>query len=227
MKLKFGMIVTDGVNKIGGNVISKNHFGRFARTYVVPADPRTTAQQARRTRFQTYALNWKALTGTQQAAWIAATVNYPRTDSLGNIYYPSGQNLYIELNSNLTFIGQPAVTSPPTKVVPAAPPPYHLVVNETGSSYSLNPTVPYTDSTVIVCLKATISLSTGINYVSTQLRNIKQFSPPGGAAVAFRTDYVAYFGAATIGKKVFIELYVINKTSGSSTKGSFVGAIVT
>ena len=227
MKLKFGMIVTDGVNKIGGHVISENHYGRFARTYIIPPDPRTAPQISRRALFQTYALSWKTLTSTQQAAWIAATVNYPRTDSLGNIYYPSGQNLYIELNTNLVFIGQSAVTSPPTKVVPAAPPSFSLTANASGSDFHISFPLPYTDTTVVVCLQSTFSLSTGITVVFKQVRNIKQFAAAAVSTVAFFPDYTAYFGSPTVGKKIFVKLYVVHKTSGSITQGASVAAIIT
>jgi hypothetical protein len=227
MKVKFGMFITDGVNKVGGNVVSRNHYGRFARTLKVPHDPRTSPQLARRAIFQTFSLAWKAESAANQAAWIAATVNYPRTDSIGNIYYPSGQNLYIELNSNLNFVGSAVAHTPPVKVVPAAPPMFSLTVNETGTTYHFDFGIPYTDATVKVCMQATPPLSPGINYVSTMLRNLLQFTPAATSTVAFRTPYVAYFGAAPVGKKVFVRCYAVNINSGSLLAGAYVGAIVT
>lgn len=51
MKIKWGMMMTDGRGKLGGQVASKNRAGAYVRTKVTPVNPRTTQQQAIRTLF--------------------------------------------------------------------------------------------------------------------------------------------------------------------------------
>ena len=50
MKIKFGAIVVDGRNKIGGHVMSKNRAGAYMRTKVSPVNPRSLDQMSVRSR---------------------------------------------------------------------------------------------------------------------------------------------------------------------------------
>ena len=138
MKAKFGMFMTDGYGKIGGNVIQRNHYGTFARTKVVPTNPQTTPQQDRRAAFQYLTTNWKDLSGSQRTEWEAETANYPRTDSFGDTYYLTGQTLYISLNMNLWRVGVTYIDAPVTKVTPTTRTPPTVVVEAPTDKFVLD-----------------------------------------------------------------------------------------
>src|SRR5690606_18792227 len=106
MKMKWGALVVDGRNKIGGQVASKNRGGSYLRTKVTPANPQTVAQSIVRSIFTVLSQAWRTLTQAQRNAWNAAVTDWQRTDIFGDIKSPSGFTLYMRLNQNLSLIGE-------------------------------------------------------------------------------------------------------------------------
>lgn len=217
MKLQFGMIVTDAVNSLGGNTVSKNHYGRFARRKVNPLIVRNAYTAAARNNFLFLTQNWRNLTVVQQAAWRAACINYPRNDAFGNIEYPTGQTLYIELNRNLFTSGQALIVTPPVKAIPPGWNVTGVAANSGAGtllvSYAGTP-APQNEITLIY---ATKGLSIGINYVSTQYRFIDVqtiIDAGGGNVFSIHAAYVAKFGLLVAGTKLFVKLISVS-TAGS------------
>jgi len=227
MKIKWGMYITDGVGKLGGHVIQRNHYGSFARTLVVPFNPQTAFQQARRAQHEYLTQNWKALSAGEQAAWSADSLNYAKTDALGNTYFSTGINHYISLNLNLWAIGQADISTPNTKRIPAA--------ETLGSCYAgagadaktciFSVAPPVDNSTIIVY--CTGGLSAGINYVSTKYRSVA-FLTGDGLSTDFdiTTEYDAIFSPLTAGQKVFFKIVSIDKSAGTPNRESSTSTIV-
>lgn len=83
MKLRFGNGVADGRGSIGGTTFSRNRYGSYARTRIVPVNPSTDRQRASRSAFRSAALAWKALTDAQRQSWVTYANNTPIIDRLG------------------------------------------------------------------------------------------------------------------------------------------------
>jgi len=217
MKVKFGMFITDGVNKVGGNVVSRNHYGRFARRYVVPVDPASALQLAQRANFGTWSTNWKFLSGADQAAWLAATVDYPRTDSIGNIYYPTAQALYIELNTNLGKIGEAPLTTPPVKVDGNVSPDLTVYCSVSGVTLPISYSYMLTNTLDTYIVRFTAPLNAGVNFPTTQYRFLQLLTFSGQGLDDFWAAYIAKFGIPVVGKKIFAQFYSTNRTTGSQS----------
>jgi len=217
MKIKFGMFVTDGVNKVGGNVVSRNHYGRFARTYIVPIDPGSPLQLNQRANFAQWSIAWKSVSPADQAAWLAATVDYPRTDSIGNIYYPTAQALYIELNTNLTTIGEAHINTPPIKVDGNVSPDFTIAITVGGASILLTYSYMLTNTDDTYIVRATAPLNAGVNFPTTQYRYQQLLTFSGQATDDFWAIYTGKYGVPAIGKRIFFQLYSTNRTTGSQS----------
>ena len=116
MKIKFGAIVVDGRNKIGGHVMSKNPAGAYMRTKVTPVNPRSTDQAAIRSRLSAISSAWRGLTTGYVPAWNAAVDQWKKTDIFGDLKKPTGFNLHQKLNNNAIRAGGSAITLPPAAV---------------------------------------------------------------------------------------------------------------
>lgn len=101
MKIKWGMMMTDGRGKLGGQVASKNRAGAYIRTKVTPVNPQTVAQQNIRQLFGSIASAWRSLTQAQINGWNEATEFWQRTDIFGDLKKPSGFALFQRLNTGL------------------------------------------------------------------------------------------------------------------------------
>ena len=97
MKIKWGMMLTDGRGKLGGQVASKNRAGAYVRTKVTPVNPQSTAQSGVRASFAAVSSLWRGLTDENRASWNEAVKNWQRTDIFGDLKTPSGFNLFMRL----------------------------------------------------------------------------------------------------------------------------------
>ena len=97
MKVKWGMMMTDGRGKLGGQVASKNRGGAYVRTKVTPVNPQSFAQSGVRANFSAVSALWRGLTDKNRASWNEAVNNWQRTDIFGDLKTPSGFNLFMRL----------------------------------------------------------------------------------------------------------------------------------
>jgi hypothetical protein len=227
MKMKFGAIVVDGRNKIGGHVASKNRGGAYLRTKVTPSNPRTTSQVNTRERLSAISSAWRSLTAAEREGWNSAVSDYKKTDIFGDIKVPSGFNLFQKINNNLVLAGEgivndaPAPISVPSQLITAA-----TAVSSTGAvTVTVSPaSVP---SGFVAVIKATPPMSAGKSFVKSEFRIIKVAPTLVAGIYTGTTDYAAKFGAPSqLGSKIFFECYLISINTGQVSQKSQHSAII-
>ena len=220
MKIKWGMMMTDGRGKLGGQVASKNRSGAYVRTKVTPVNPRTTEQQAIRSLFGSIASAWRSLTQAQINGWNEATEFWQTTDIFGDLKKPSGFALFQRLNTGL-LSNIPTATMLVNAVQPDEIPSVTEVTSEFTAGASPTFLVDWSHEAIgadpedyVVQLRATPPMPIGRNYHANMLRNVAvgdllddQF--------ALTTAYPARFGRfPEPGENVFVEVRVISKNTG-------------
>ena len=226
MKIVFGLVVTDGVNSLGGQTVSKNHYGRFVRTKVTPTLVQNSYTAGRRNKFLYFTQKWADLSQANRDLWNAATGDYEFTDSLGNPYNPTGKNLYVSLNLNVFTVTGVELAAPPTKVIPTEDLTFTFNALTSAGAVSITFDEAPTDTDTDIAIYATESMSPGIKYVSTMLRLIGVFAVSGAAGYDIATEYIAKFGNPVINKKIFISAKEIHSTSGSAGLPFTLGEVV-
>lgn len=100
MKIKWGMMMTDGRGKLGGQVASKNRSGAYVRTKVTPVNPRTSYQSAVRQMLAIVSKSWDTLSENARTSWNAAadSGDWNRNDIFGDSRKPTGKNLFTSIN---------------------------------------------------------------------------------------------------------------------------------
>jgi hypothetical protein len=227
MKMKWGALVVDGRNKIGGHVASKNRGGSYLRTKVTPVNPNTIDQITARGRIASLSQAWKSLTQTERDSWNNSVQAWARTDIFGDLRNPSGFNLYMRLNSNLLEVGIAAINTAPIPSSVYAPSLTLLDCDVSSSTFDVGfaPAPVPTDTTVIV--RATGALSPGVKFVKNQLRNIALVSSAGVSPQDLFTSYIAKFGGLVAGSQVVVEVVAVNEVTGQKGATSQISAIVT
>lgn len=92
-----------------------------ARSYAVPANPKTANQQIVRNSLASLASSWSTLTEAERSSWTNYAQNHQTRDRMGRPVTPTGLNWYIKANANRLYQGLAAVAA-----APAAPPPAPL-----------------------------------------------------------------------------------------------------
>lgn len=219
MKIKWGALVVDGRNKIGGQVASKNRAGAYLRNKVTPVNPQSSYQVTVRARLSSLASGWRGLTQAQRLAWNSAVSDYKKTDIFGDIQNPSGFNLYVKLNSNLINIGVASISTPPLPVAVSVFTTATLAGAAGAQSLSLTvtPTTQPTSETIIV--RATPAQSAGKFFVKSEFRQIATFTAATAGAYDLASAYIAKFGPiGPAGVKIFVQVVHVNETTGQQSQ---------
>ncbi len=226
MKMKFGAIVVDGRNKIGGHVASKNRAGSYLRTKVTPVNPQSSYQLTARTALTSFSQGWRGLTQAARDAWNAAVADYQRTDIFGDLRSPTGLNLYVRLNRELGLIGQSSISTPPLPASVGAVAATSLAAAAGAGTISLtlDGAVP---SNTSIKIYATPAVSPGKSFVKSQYRFIGYKAAATATPVDIQTEYDARFGAVgTAGQKIFVKIVPVNETTGQVGQASQVSAVI-
>lgn len=218
MKVQFGAIVVAGSGKIGGHVASRNAGGAYFRTKVTPTNPRTVDQISARARLGANAKAWPLLTQGERDAWNATSTDFNSKNIFGDNMKLSGTNVHTRLNNNLLLIGESVITSPPIAASFAGPTVVSIVSNVQGGVMTISPDfdVPVGAAGVV---RMTAPQSAGKKFVKSEFRVI-DIAPEGSAApYDVAAAYITKFGALPLeGQKVFVEVYVISKTTGIASQ---------
>lgn len=227
MKVKFGAIVVDGRNKIGGHVMSKNRYGAYMRTKVTPDNPQTSYQVNVRSRMAGISTAWRGLTEAQRLAWNTAVADYKKTDIFGDIRNPSGFNLHQKLNNNLLNIGKAVMTAPPLPEAVDVLAELSLAVDFTLQTVEITYT-PAIGADHSCIVQGTPAISPGINFVKSEFRQFDVMLAADASPFSIETEYIAKFGdVGAVDMKVFVKLYQVNWNTGQAGYPMMASAIIT
>jgi len=226
MKIKWGALVTDGRNKIGGHVASRNGAGAYIRTKVTPLNPNSESQSGVRASFSGRAQAWRGLTEAQRLTWIGAVLNFVSTDIFGDKITPSGFQLYMKLNSNITAIAESVLTDAPT---PASV----FSFTTFSATYTIDThvltaiftaAIPATDKVII---SATAGVSVGKKFVKSEYRQIGVMDDSDTTPFDFTALYTAKFGAIpAVGLKIFVKVKPVCIATGQSGLARSSSAVI-
>ena len=214
MKVKFGAIVVDGRNKIGGHVMSKNRAGAYMRTKVTPVNPRSVDQQAVRSRLSSISSTWADSSALLVLAWNAAVSGWSKTDIFGDIKHPSGFNLYQKLNNNSLRVGGAGVENPPAKVF-VSDLGVLTVGTVTASAIPLTFTLQTLGANEKLEILATPPVSIGKSFVKSEYRILGHSLTLTTGAADTGALYMAKFGdPIDPSKPFFVMARIVNSVTG-------------
>jgi hypothetical protein len=192
-----------------GNTVSyKARYGQVRRKYVVPRDPRSASQMARRKALGRARFLWRTVTDAQRAAWNAAASGArtrPRLNRSGKL---TGYLLFVKINCNLALVGQPVVLDPPDFPRFGRNPVGQLTITNTKGVIALKLSVTGKPAQPVVVL-GTKQRSAGVSYVDHF--TILGVLPDPVQGVSDITDlYVAKYGKPRAGSRVFIQTFQLS-----------------
>ena len=101
----------------GSVVYVKSRYGKVARQYVRPRNPRTAEQQDHRNNVRAVSGRWRTLTPEQRAAWRMAAANNDFVSETGHRVRPNGYNFFVSLNTRRADLDLPQFELPSAEPV--------------------------------------------------------------------------------------------------------------
>ena len=213
-KITFGALVGVVAGSIGNVVVQRSKAGQTLRERVIPANPKTTAQVAVRNKMTVRSKAWSALSESQRGGWdtAAASNDWTQTDTLGNSFKLSGEQLYLKLNLELESIGVAPISAVPTKAAFAsiALSTITLTAGTPVFSVAYTGTLPATET---LKLRASRQGSAGI-MSSKSVQFVDVVFSSAASPINALTAYTGIYGALVAGQKIWLELIQVSETSG-------------
>ena len=126
-----------------GSVVYLNtRYGKAAREFVPPSNPRTPEQQGHRHNVRAVTGRWRTLSGEHRAAWRAATANRYFINEEGRQVRLNGYHHFVSLNIRRADLGLPQYDLPPAEPIFTPNPVEELVATYTGGKFTLKLHVP-------------------------------------------------------------------------------------
>lgn len=206
--VKFGVVVVGARGTIGGITFTAGRFGPFARLWSKGPNPKTPLQSDQRALLGTLASAWRDLTQLQRDDWIdyAADAPQEKTNSLGELYFPSGFNQFVGINQNLTAAGETLRDDAPTLTRPLATIIQDIFwdVTPPPGLGSLRYTVGDPDLAANHVIWARVVNSQGVGTVPAKLPFMRIGVPDGSRFVSITTPLRDTFGNMSITQRILV-----------------------
>jgi hypothetical protein len=186
----------------GAVVYLKTRYGKVARQYVRPRDPRTPEQQGKRSNLVAVCNRWRTLTPDQRAAWRAAAANKYFVTETGRRVRLNCYNFFVGLNMRRADLGLPQFDLPPAEPVFSRNPVADLVVANTGGKFTLKLRVPSPPAQYTL-LQGAAPVRTGVRCVQ-HYPFLGLLPPPTDGWSDITELYVARYGMPKAGTAIWV-----------------------
>lgn len=225
-----GIGITAMRNKLGNEVFTRNRSGQVVRIYVVPVNTITAARSDVRNNWRTCISLWQAVTADEVEQWHIFGQRIMKRNAVAQAYRLGARNAFFMCNQNLLCSGLFPVSAPTFNAMPgiilrAQCNTLTVVSMLLSIKFIANSLVVPDDS--VLTVSASPSVSAGINYPRNNFKQIAIY-PEFTAAdpLNVSADYLAMYGAPTVGQKVFFRISCVQVKSGLRSKYYTFAAIV-
>jgi hypothetical protein len=188
--------------KRGQNISMGGRYGQVSRSVAVAENPATASQLTIRRILRKVSAQWRALTETQRAAWIAAAQQTKTRTRLNQNGALTGAQLFNKINCTLALFGEDQVVAPPP--APQFPDlaPQNLAITNTAGVIALKLGCPSSpgENTIV---RASAPVSAGWSKCGSY-RILGVCPTPTAGAADITGLYTARFGVPAVGTKVFV-----------------------
>lgn len=214
-----------------GSTFQRTANGFVIRKRSVIVQKRTAKQSVAKNRMDSIQKRWKSLTLAQKNVWIAEALDYPRQDSLGNIFNFSGANMQMGSNVNRAIAQTTPLNQPANGNTDAAPVLLPITV-QINPPLVLIPKQPnQVNNQFALKVYATGAMSPGTFTPSlAQMKLVKVWLPGTNSLGDISAEYFAIYPLTSIhvGQLVFGAISQIRLATGQESLLSLIrGAIIT
>lgn len=228
MKIKPSPIIDDMSGKLGNVVFLRlPNSGIVARNRVIPFNPKSSEQEAARSRLTTISQAWGAtLSVAERQAWDTYASQNPVVNSFGDSALLSGEDWFTRINGRLFSVGETTITTTvPTGSPPANPDMGGYTLSTTAMALFTVAAVPNTQE---IRIWMTSSLPAGRKAQTPDYRLINNITGSGSLNQDLDsfTEYSSRFGAPVAGRNVAVRMDVVD-AEGLLSSSVFLSTIVT
>lgn len=226
--IKLGVLVTGIRGLVEGNVFSRNLSGPYIRGWCRGANPRSRGQSTHRSAFSGQGGPWRSLTDQQRTDWAdyAAAAGQVKVNSLGEEYYASGWNWFVEINTARALVGDAWSGTVPVAAVPGIPVFDSLTLEIDGTDVTAeleyqNGVFGATDAAVIW---AAFVPGGGRRVMHSGYYVVAADDDPPATALEFGAAVKERWGVPQVGDQLFVQGFIQNSEGRRGAAGTIFAA---
>jgi hypothetical protein len=213
-KILPGILGAAARGSVGSVVLTRGPYGDVVRELAIPVNTRSGPQIAVRASLKTLATRWsQTLDDSQRSNWISLASTVSKTDSLGQTYHPTGQNLYLELNQALKQIAVAYIDDAPASLSVGSPTALSTSWTPVSGPLTITPSVAPGAHDVPVIF-ATRCLSAGRRATSSFKKQLLYEAAGTGGPWDITTDWASKFGNFLLGLSITVAVKYTNDVTG-------------
>lgn len=225
MLTKNGAIIVDMRGKLGGQVYSKNRYGRFMCNVYRPVNPQTTYQQQNRAYLANVVAAWKQLPESNRLSWNSAAMYLKGYNCFGDSFSYTAYNCFVKCNLVYYTIFGTSLNICPAIFTPA--PIFQWSVKCISEQQFFQIGIPpYFAEDTYFFFYATKPLVPGRKPRKSDYRRFL-FTPTSYYDNAMFTNaYTAYFGGfPPVGSVVHFKICVASSVNGLMSSSAYTSAV--
>lgn len=213
-KITPGPMIAAASGSVGGTVFSHNRGGMYTRNRSIPVISTTSFALAAKSRLSTAASAFSALTAGERQAWDSFALQRPVIDTLGHPRHLTGFQQYVGINARRAQAEDVAITAPPIVAAPDGL--LTLVVDGDIGLGDVDITFTPTPlgATDEIWLRAAVTNSPAINYVSNLLRFVLHSAAAQTSPLDIQTETESRLGTLVVGQTLHVEVSVYDNATG-------------
>lgn len=206
--IKVGALITGIRGGVAGNVFSQNKSGPYVRGWYRGANRRSELQGGQRGRLGGMSARWRSLSAGEKAGWdvYAALPAQEKTNSLGESYFGSGVNWFVEVNTARAQIGQDTLETAPAAGTPAVPVLESLTLEIDGTDVTADvewPAATFGEDESVV-LFAVLVPRGGHQVASSGFYQMVVSQNPPDEGYSFGDEVKGRWGVPAVGDQLFV-----------------------
>lgn len=226
MKVKYGAMVAMLSGAWGNVVASKNKYGAYFRSRVVPTKVSNDNTNDVRNRFSGLSKNWAALALADKEAWRTWAATNPIIDRLGDSRVLQPSAAFIQLNARILQAGGSQIDVPPLVASPAPISGLAVVADASDSTVGVSWTSGALAAGQCLAIWVAVIDSPGRSYYKNMLKLVLITAAEATTPQAAGASVEARFGSLIEGQTLHVECEVWDSVTGLISGREYVKATV-
>jgi hypothetical protein len=212
--ITLGSLVGQVSGRIGSVIFAHNRGGQYARNGSIPVKVVSDKALRYKAIFASASQAWRGSTDAVRKAWNVYASSQTVTNRLGRTITPTGQSLFIGLNSRLAAAGDAGITAPPTKAAPEPAIPTTFTVDAGAGDTE----IAFADGPLAAGIRLWIrgaKVNSGaVTNIQNLLTEILITAKAAASPVDLEDELIAAFGPLQVGATYILEMRTLDSTTG-------------
>ncbi len=143
-------ILVNIIGSVAGLTFQNNSSGLILRQRPTVKKTSTIKQQRAHANHQDALYNYQLLDNTNKDLWNDYATAHTKINKFGQEKKLTGQNWYESLNYMRALISESVLASPPSYLLPAAPPAFEIVLSASAIKINITGSLDYSENAIII-----------------------------------------------------------------------------